>query len=41
MGGVEFPQVLVGLLEVFGAEIVDYPERRHCCGMGFRLMCFP
>ncbi|MBD2180006.1 heterodisulfide reductase subunit B [Planktothrix sp. FACHB-1355] len=41
MGGAEFPQVLVGLLEAFGAEIVDYPERRHCCGMGFRQCAFP
>ncbi|XWK89975.1 MAG: heterodisulfide reductase-related iron-sulfur binding cluster [Phormidium sp.] len=41
MGGAEFPQVLVGLLEAFGAEVVDYPERRHCCGMGFRQCAFP
>lgn len=41
VGGCEFPRVLVGLLEAFGAEIVDYPERRHCCGMGFRNCAFP
>jgi len=41
IGGCEFPHVLVGLLEAFGAEIVDYPERRHCCGMGFRQCAFP
>ena len=40
MGGAEFPQVLVGMLEAFGAEVVDYPERRHCCGMGFRQCAF-
>jgi len=28
--------VLVGLVEALGGEIVDYPERRHCCGFGFR-----
>lgn len=36
VGGAEFPQVLTGLVEAFGGEIVDYPERRHCCGFGFR-----
>ncbi len=41
IGGMEFPHVLVGLLEAFGADVVDYPERRHCCGMGFRQCAFP
>jgi heterodisulfide reductase subunit B len=36
IGGAEFPQVLVGMVEAWGGEIVDYPERRHCCGFGFR-----
>jgi len=36
IGGAEFPQVLVGMIESWGGEVVDYPERRHCCGFGFR-----
>lgn len=36
IGGAEFPQVLVGIVEAFGGNVVDYPERRHCCGFGFR-----
>lgn len=36
VGGAEYPYVLSGLAEAFGGEIVDYPERRHCCGFGFR-----
>ena len=36
IGGAEYPQVLAGLVEAFGGEVVDYPERRHCCGFGFR-----
>jgi heterodisulfide reductase subunit B len=36
VGGAEFPYVLVGLTEAFGGTPVDYPERRHCCGFGFR-----
>lgn len=36
VGGAEYPYVLVGLIEAFGGEVVDYPERRHCCGFGFR-----
>ncbi len=36
VGGAEYPQVLVGMVEEWGGEIVDYPERRHCCGFGFR-----
>ena len=35
-GGAEFPIVLSGLVETFGGENIDYPERRHCCGFGFR-----
>ena len=36
VGGAEFPQVLAGMIETFGGNVVDYPERRHCCGFGFR-----
>lgn len=35
-GGMEFPKVLVGMIEEWGGEVIDYPERRHCCGFGFR-----
>lgn len=36
VGGAEYPYVLTGMVEAWGGEIVDYPERRHCCGFGFR-----
>jgi heterodisulfide reductase subunit B len=36
VGGAEFPHVLVGMIESWGGEVIDYPERRHCCGFGFR-----
>jgi heterodisulfide reductase subunit B len=36
IGGAEFPYVLAGLIDDWGGEQVDYPERRHCCGFGFR-----
>ncbi len=36
IGGAEFPDVLSGLAETFGGEVIDYPERRACCGFGFR-----
>lgn len=36
VGGAEFPQVLSGLAEPWGAQWIDYTERRHCCGFGFR-----
>ena len=36
VGGAEYPYVLVGMIEEWGGEVVDYPERRHCCGFGFR-----
>lgn len=36
IGGVEFPYVLAGMIESWGGQVVDYPERRHCCGFGFR-----
>jgi heterodisulfide reductase subunit B len=36
IGGSEFPQVLAGMVRAWGGEVVDYPERRHCCGFGFR-----
>lgn len=35
-GGAEYPYVLAGMIEAWGGEVVDYPERRHCCGFGFR-----
>ncbi len=36
VGGAEFPQVLHGMITAWGGDVVDYPERRHCCGFGFR-----
>ena len=36
IGNAEFPHVLAGMIEAWGGEVVDYPERRHCCGFGFR-----
>ncbi len=36
VGGAEFPQVLAGMVTTWGGEVIDYPERRHCCGFGFR-----
>lgn len=36
VGGAEFPKVLTGMIETWGGEVIDYPERRHCCGFGFR-----
>lgn len=36
VGGAEFPHVLVGMIEAWGGDVIDYPERRHCCGFGFR-----
>ncbi len=36
VGGAEFPHTLVGMIESWGGEVIDYPERRHCCGFGFR-----
>ncbi|MCD4770623.1 MAG: heterodisulfide reductase subunit B [Bacteroidales bacterium] len=36
VGGAEFPNVLIGMIEAWGGEVIDYPERRHCCGFGFR-----
>ncbi len=36
VGGAEYPHVLIGMIETFGGEVIDYPERRHCCGFGFR-----
>lgn len=36
MGGAEFSSVLTGMIKAWGGETVDYPERRHCCGFGFR-----
>jgi heterodisulfide reductase subunit B len=36
IGGNECCDVLAGVVRAWGGEVVDYPERRHCCGMGFR-----
>ena len=36
VGGAEFPRVLSGMVDAWGGNVVDYPERRHCCGFGFR-----
>lgn len=36
VGGAEFTQVLAGMIEAWGGKVIDYPERRHCCGFGFR-----
>lgn len=36
IGGAEYPKVLSHVVEAFGGESVDYPERRQCCGFGFR-----
>lgn len=36
IGGAEYPQVLSGLVEALGGQVIDYPERRACCGFGFR-----
>jgi heterodisulfide reductase subunit B len=36
VGGAEYPYVLSGMIEAWGGEVIDYPERRHCCGFGFR-----
>ncbi|MCQ2973645.1 MAG: heterodisulfide reductase subunit B [Bacteroidales bacterium] len=35
-GGAEFTQVLQAMIKAWGGATVDYPERRHCCGFGFR-----
>jgi len=36
IGGAEYPYVIAGMIDEWGGEQVDYPERRHCCGFGFR-----
>ena len=36
VGGAEYPYVLAGMIESWGGEPIDYPERRSCCGFGFR-----
>ena len=40
-GGSEYCEVLAGMVRSWGAENIDYPERRHCCGMGFRQCMIP
>jgi len=41
VGGSEYCDVLAGMVRTWGGENVDYPERRHCCGMGFRQCMIP
>ncbi len=36
VGGAEYPCVLSGMIDSWGGKVIDYPERRHCCGYGFR-----
>ena len=36
VGGAEYPYVLAGMIDSWGGNVIDYPERRHCCGYGFR-----
>ena len=36
VGGTEYCDVLAAMIREWGGDEVDYPERRHCCGMGFR-----
>jgi len=36
VGGIEYCDVLTAMIREWGGDEVDYPERRHCCGMGFR-----
>jgi heterodisulfide reductase subunit B1 len=36
VGGADYCDVLAGPIRAWGGAEVDYPERRHCCGMGFR-----
>lgn len=36
IGGAEYPYVLGGMIDAWGGNIVTYPEKRHCCGFGFR-----
>ena len=36
IGGAEYPYVLAGLTDEWGGVQVNYPEKRHCCGFGFR-----
>ncbi|MFO7669698.1 MAG: heterodisulfide reductase-related iron-sulfur binding cluster [Bacteroidales bacterium] len=36
VGGAEYSTALTGMIEAWGGQTVDYPERRHCCGFGFR-----
>lgn len=41
LGGSEYCEVLSGMVRAWGGENIDYPERRHCCGMGFRQCMIP
>ncbi len=41
LGGSEYCEVLAGMVREWGGANIDYPERRHCCGMGFRQCMIP
>ncbi len=41
IGGAEYPYVLSGMIDAWGGEVIDYPERRHCCGFGFMKLSNP
>ena len=41
VGGSEYCDVLAGMVRSWGGHNIDYPERRHCCGMGFRQCMIP
>jgi heterodisulfide reductase subunit B len=41
VGGEVRCEVLTGPIRAWGGETVEYPERRHCCGMGFRQCMMP
>jgi heterodisulfide reductase subunit B len=36
LGGAERCDLLTAMIRAWGGETVEYPERSHCCGMGFR-----
>ena len=36
IGGIDYCDVLAGMVRQWGGAVIDYPMRRACCGMGFR-----
>jgi heterodisulfide reductase subunit B len=36
IGGQDYCEILSGMVNAWGGSVIDYPERKHCCGMGFR-----